>query len=244
MIIASETAHPKYKVFYIFIASMGLHFGELLAAAESYLIRDWKTLHIVFYAPVLVFLLLCFVIPEPARWLLSKGNDEKAKEILQKIAKFNNKHPIPEEMFVLPTNNVNNSKPKVQALSFWESLKAIIKNKILLLRSLNMMYQWFCVLMVYMGTLYIGTKLSGNPHLNLALTMIPAIPGNFVFLYLPDRLGRRNTLTLTQTILGKKNLLVYKKISDCPQHFTIESVTQIHILTLFRNKMFVLDEIV
>ena len=204
MIIASETSHPKYKVFFIFIASMGLHFGELLAAAESYLIRDWKTLHIVFYAPVLVFLILCFVIPEPARWLLSKGNDIKAKEILQKIAKFNNKYPIPEDLFASP-NAVNSSKPKFQSLSFWESLKAIIKSKILLLRSLNMMYQWFCVLMVYMGTLYIGTKLSGNPHLNLALTMIPAIPGNFVFLYLPDRLGRRNTLTLTQTILGKND---------------------------------------
>ena len=206
MIISSETSHPKYKVFYIFIASMGLHFGELLAAAESYLIRDWKTLQIIFYAPVLVILLLCFVIPEPARWLLSKGYDEKAKEILQKIAKFNNKHPIPEDMFA-PDAVVNNSKPKVKPLSFWKSLKAIVKNRILLLRSLNMMYQWFCVLMVYMGTLYIGTKLSGNPHLNLALTMIPAIPGNFVFLYLPDRLGRRNTLTLTQTILGKKKNL-------------------------------------
>ena len=56
MIIASETSHPKYKVFFIFIASMGLHFGELLAAAESYLIRDWKILHIVFYAPVWFFL--------------------------------------------------------------------------------------------------------------------------------------------------------------------------------------------
>ena len=88
------------------------------------------------------------------------------------------------------------------SLSFLESVKAIVQNKILLMRMLNIFYQWFCGAIGYQGTLYIATKLSGDPHFNFAMTMIPAIPGTFVYLLLPDRIGRRYTLILCEVILG------------------------------------------
>ena len=65
------------------------------------------------------------------------------------------------------------------------------------------MYQWFCVMVGYHGTVYMATRLSGNPHLNFALSMIPAIPGTLLYLYLPDKLGRRSTLFLTEIVVGK-----------------------------------------
>ena len=56
--------------------------------------------------------------------------------------------------------------------------------------------------MAYGGTLYIGTKFSGTPHFNFLLTIIPAVPSNLLYLLLPDRLGRRNTLILCELPIG------------------------------------------
>merc|ERR1711976_964978 len=47
-----------------------------------------------------------------------------------------------------------------------------------------------------------STRLSGNPHLNFILSMIPGIPGTLLYLYLPDKLGRRNTLFFTEIVVG------------------------------------------
>ena len=79
------------------------------------------------YAPVLGLVVLCFFIPEPVRWLVSKGNIKKAKEVLEKEAKISGKYPIPEKMFK-PVQD--HSKP-IASLSFKDSLKAIFQNKTL-----------------------------------------------------------------------------------------------------------------
>ena len=47
--------------------------GELLLGLEAYYIRDWVTLQLVAYTPVLVLLGLWFLVPESPRWLLATG---------------------------------------------------------------------------------------------------------------------------------------------------------------------------
>ena len=201
MVISSETAPPKQKIIFMFIPGVAFHVGEVINATESYFFRDWKILQRVMYIPILILVLLYFMLPEPARWLMSKGEITEAKNVLQKRANMNGKGSIPEEMFVPHSTSANQvSHP---SLSFKESLKTIVKTPRLLVRSINVMYLWFCAFAGYHGTIYMSTRLSGNPHLNFALSMIPGIPGTFLFLYLPDRLGRRNTLILSETIVGK-----------------------------------------
>ena len=65
-----------------------------------------------------------------------------------------------------------------------------------------MILQWFCVFMGYYGTLYSSTKLSGNPHINFMLSMLAGAPGNFLYLLLPDKIGRRTTLLFVEMTLG------------------------------------------
>ena len=88
---------------------------------------------------LLLFLITIVAMPESARWLVSKGKLEKAKKILCKRAKVNNGKTIPNELFG-PSNNT----PSInQKLSFMESIIAIVSNKKLLTRSLNIFAQWF-----------------------------------------------------------------------------------------------------
>ena len=54
----------------------------------------------------------------------------------------------------------------------------------------------------YYGTLYSSTSLSGNPHMNFLLSMLAGVPGNFLYLYLPDRIGRISTLLVVELTLG------------------------------------------
>ena len=107
---------------------MGYHVGEIVVAGQSYFIRQWRQLQMAQYAPVLGLVFLCFFIPEPVRWLVSKGNIKKAKEVLEKEAKISGKSPIPEEMF----KPVQDHSKLRATLSFRDSLKAIFQNKTLL----------------------------------------------------------------------------------------------------------------
>ena len=177
---------------------MGYHVGEIVVAGQSYFIRQWRQLQMAQYAPVLGLVVLCFFIPEPVRWLVSKGKIKKAKEVLEKEAKISGKSPIPEEMF----KPVRNQSKPMASLSFRNSLKAIFQNKTLLGRFLNVQFQWFTAALVYQGTIYMSTTLSGDPHSNFALAMIPSIPGTVLYLILPNKLGRRNTLALSELVLG------------------------------------------
>ena len=65
-----------------------------------------------------------------------------------------------------------------------------------------MILQWFCVFLGYYGTLYTSTNLSGNPHINFMLSMLAGAPGNFLYLLLPDKIGRKATLLLAELTLG------------------------------------------
>ena len=45
-------------------------------------------LQLVEYSPIFAFAFLCLVLPNPARWLLSKGWNQKAKKVLEVILNY------------------------------------------------------------------------------------------------------------------------------------------------------------
>ena len=72
-VIAAETTLPSYKIITTTLVGIGFITGELILALEAYLIRDWVTLQLVAYLPMLILLGLYFVLPESTRWLIAKG---------------------------------------------------------------------------------------------------------------------------------------------------------------------------
>ena len=55
----------------------------------AYLIRSWVNLQLSFACTSLVLVSYFFLVPESPRWLISKGQTEKAENILKRIAKYN-----------------------------------------------------------------------------------------------------------------------------------------------------------
>ena len=102
---------------------------------------------------------------------------------------------------------VSNEKHQIKKLGLKESLLEIMLNGKLCRQSLNIFFQTFLTFFGYYGTLYSATTLSGNPHLNFMLSLFCGIPGTFLYLLLPDRIGRKATLIFSLLLLGSSSLL-------------------------------------
>nr|XP_006006775.1 PREDICTED: solute carrier family 22 member 7-like [Latimeria chalumnae] len=63
--------------------------GYMLLALLAYLIRDWRQLFLVVTSPCVIGIILCWWIPESARWLIATGKTKKAHRYLSRCAKMN-----------------------------------------------------------------------------------------------------------------------------------------------------------
>ncbi|XP_071844874.1 solute carrier family 22 member 6-like isoform X2 [Apostichopus japonicus] len=66
--------------------------GSVLLGVLAYYIRDWRYLQSVLIFPYILLLSIVWLIPESARWHLSKGNFNTSENILKRIAVINRKN--------------------------------------------------------------------------------------------------------------------------------------------------------
>ncbi|KAJ6641366.1 Carcinine transporter, partial [Pseudolycoriella hygida] len=92
-----EYVGPKYRTF-IANMSIAVFFGSAACAIPwiAYYVSDWKLLSIYTSAPLLLALFTPFVVPESARWLVSKNKIDRALIIIKKFERINGKTIKPE----------------------------------------------------------------------------------------------------------------------------------------------------
>uniref|UniRef100_A0A8C0BAH3 Solute carrier family 22 member 13 n=1 Tax=Buteo japonicus TaxID=224669 RepID=A0A8C0BAH3_9AVES len=76
--------------------------GQMILAGLSYGIRNWRLLEIAGSAPIFALFFYIWVLPESARWLVTKGRIEEAKKVLQKAASINKRTISPELLEQVP----------------------------------------------------------------------------------------------------------------------------------------------
>ena len=196
-VLAAESTTPRHKILLMFIAAIGYHVGEVIFPVEAYFVREWIPLQLISHGPLILLFISSLFVAESPRWLLSNGQCDKAIKVMEKRAAVDNIKDIPDEYFE-PTKEAISSK----CLGFLESLEGIVKHKKLLVRSLIMSLLWFSASLGFYGTLYASTSLSGDIHLNFILAMFSGVPGNLLYLILPDKIGRKGTFILVEIVLG------------------------------------------
>ncbi|XP_063180406.1 solute carrier family 22 member 13-like isoform X2 [Chroicocephalus ridibundus] len=92
--LATEWVGASYRPKAVLISHCCFAIGQMLLAGLSYGIRNWRLLEIAGSAPMFALFFYIWVIPESARWLVTKGRIEEAKKVLQKAASIN-KRTIP-----------------------------------------------------------------------------------------------------------------------------------------------------
>ena len=84
-----EMVGGKWRV----IIGIGIEFpwalGYSVLPAIAYAVPHWSYLQLTISAPLALFILITFILPESPRWLLTKGRLEDAEDVLDRAVEVN-----------------------------------------------------------------------------------------------------------------------------------------------------------
>jgi len=202
-VLAVEHVGYKYTMLVGIAIEIPFAIGEVILGIEAYFFRDWKTLQIVAYLPLLLLLGLYWIVPESVRWLIGAGRLEEAQKIIENAAKANGRE-TPVHLFktaAIAASDLENRKhaetPEVKA-----TVLDLFRPTKMALRTINMCFQWFSVTMCYYGLSFASTSLSGNAFSNYFLSVMIEIPGYIFCILVMDSWGRRPILSFCQGVSG------------------------------------------
>ena len=191
-VLSVEFTGPKYSAYLGVAINIPFALGEMVVGLEAYYLRHWVHLQLAAYAPIIVGCLLWFPLPESPRWLLSRNQADQARKIAQIGAKTNGV-PLPEHLL---------KSPVVEELSKPLNVLDTLRPFPILMRSLNLWFQWFSVTFCYYGLSFGSTNLLGDVHTNYFLTAFFEIPGYLFAMLVMDCWGRRPILAFCQLVAG------------------------------------------
>ncbi|KAG6446075.1 hypothetical protein O3G_MSEX004238 [Manduca sexta] len=109
-VLAMELVGPKGRVFGNTLINVVFVFGLMTLSGLSWILQSWRTLLRIIYPPALLVFSYLWILNESVRWLLSKGRNDEAIEILKKAAKMN-KVQLSEQDFT-PLYEMETTKEK------------------------------------------------------------------------------------------------------------------------------------
>ncbi|XP_068157507.1 organic cation transporter protein-like [Drosophila tropicalis] len=207
-VIAMEMVGSSKRLYAGVFMQMFFSVGFMLTAAFAYFIRDWRWLQIALSLPGLLFLCYYWLIPESARWLLSKGRQDEAFVIIRKAAKVN-KVEIPSEIYEQLVEEVAEKKKQAEldASKPVPSVLDLLRYPNLRRKTLLIFFDWFVNATVYYGLSWNTNNLGGNQLLNFVITGAVEIPGYTFLLFTLNRCGRRTILCGAMVVSGVSLLL-------------------------------------
>lgn len=201
-VLAVEYVGFKYTMLIGVMIEIPFALGEILFGIEAILIRDWYTLQLVAYLPLILLLGLWVIIPESPRWLIATGHYEEAIIVVNKIAKGNDRSIPPELLNLALVDDEENSQELQQVNEVTPTFRDLFQPSSMAIRTLNMFYQWFAVTLCYYGLTFASTSLGGDPHTNYLLGVAIEIPGYIFCILVMECWGRRPILSFCQAIAG------------------------------------------
>ncbi|XP_066151542.1 organic cation transporter protein-like [Euwallacea fornicatus] len=178
-------------------------FGYMLVAVFAIYINDWRILQFTLTVPGLIFLTYWWLIPESARWLVSKNRLEEAKMCIQAAAKYN-KVDISDKTLDQLLKPSENSSSKEEAKP---SIFNIFKYPNLRNRSLIIFFDWFANNITYYGLSWNTNNLGGDPYLNFVISGAVEIPAYIFLLLTLNKWGRKNVMSGCMILAGTALLL-------------------------------------
>ncbi|XP_075994246.1 solute carrier family 22 member 13-like [Genypterus blacodes] len=189
--------------------------GLMLLSGLAYGIRNWRILQLVLFSPLLlVLIVLYWILPESARWLMTQGRKEDVQKEVRKAARVNGRK-APEDL--LDMLEVDSSSRRRNMLD-------IFRLAYLRKRALIMGYIWFGTSMVYYGlSLNVGS-FGLNIYLTQFIFSAAELPARLGTLPLIQRFGRRICQAAALFLAGSACLLLLAIPKDLPVVITALAV--------------------
>ncbi|XP_054246082.1 solute carrier family 22 member 13-like [Indicator indicator] len=172
--------------------------GQMALAGVSYGVRNWRLLEIAGNAPMFILFFYIWVLPESARWLVTKDRIEEAKKVLQKAASFN-KCTIPPEL-------LEQLKAEKQTKS--GSILDLFRNKHLRKVTLIMSLTWFADSLVYYGLSLNVTTFGLDIYLTQLAFGAVELPARLSCIFLLEWFGRKKTQAVLLLLSGLMCLII------------------------------------
>ncbi|CAK1541326.1 unnamed protein product [Leptosia nina] len=195
-ILVLEYVGTKYRTR---VANLSIAFffggGCIILPWIAMWISDWKIFIVATSIPMVFAFFAPFVVPESARWLVSKGRIDKAIKVLNRFEKING-NQIPQNVMDQFINAARTKQEEEKGLGLIFQTPPLRKMVIFLIITFVAVAVMFdCII-----------RLSENLGLDFFLTFTVAsateIPSIFVLLLLLDRLGRRWLVFLPMMAAG------------------------------------------
>uniref|UniRef100_A0A182J645 Major facilitator superfamily (MFS) profile domain-containing protein n=1 Tax=Anopheles atroparvus TaxID=41427 RepID=A0A182J645_ANOAO len=219
-ILMLELVEPKRRVIINSVILVVYVLAETVLGLLAMQFRDWRILSRVLFVPGILAIPLLLTTVESVRWLLTKGRQSTAVNILQRVAKINGRPPISQatldefchhQRAKLERERNSGSTGKQ---SFVQLLGQTCKNRRLLLRVANCSFSWFTNAMVYYGLTLNSVTLAGDKYSNFIFVTLVEIPPSLAMNYILNRFGRRKTQCVSLVLSGVFCLLALTALKD------------------------------
>ncbi|KAH0947083.1 hypothetical protein HN011_010246 [Eciton burchellii] len=186
-VIALEMVGPKKRL----VAGVGCQLffttGYILTAGFAYFITNWRMLQIAITMPSIAFLLYWWFIPESARWLLTKGRHQEAKDLLQRASLENGVEMASEDLDTLLNNSNEDSTPDSRKPSLFD----LFRYPNLRRKSILLFFNWLVNSGTYYGLSWHASNLGGNDYVNFVISGIVEVPAYTFLIFTLNRWGRK-----------------------------------------------------
>ncbi|XP_064495118.1 solute carrier family 22 member 13-like isoform X1 [Pseudopipra pipra] len=213
--LGTEWVGVSYRPQSVLIAQAAYPIGMMMVAGLSYGIRNWRLLEIAGSAPMFLLFFYIWVLPESARWLVTKGRMEEAKKLLQKAA-ATNKRSLPEGL-------LEQLKPEKQTKS--GSLLDLFRKKHLRKVTLIMSCAWFADSFVYYGLSLSVTGFGLDIYVTQLAFGAVEFPGRVCLIFLLEWFGRKKVQALFLMLSGLLCLALAGIPEDQPVVITVLAIT-------------------
>uniref|UniRef100_H2Y7W5 Major facilitator superfamily (MFS) profile domain-containing protein n=1 Tax=Ciona savignyi TaxID=51511 RepID=H2Y7W5_CIOSA len=191
-LLGVEIVSPKYRSMVYFLMDVGYSCGYMILPLFAYCLRDWRWFLRVTGIVGILYIPYYWLIDESPYWLTSVGNEKKAREIRQKIAKLNgDQNQLNDETYDKTPDHVQGC---------FKSMSTVLSEPILIGRFLILSLAWIMVSMSYYAIALNTNRLSGNRFLNMFYGGLRELAGMIIFFIAVDVLGRRNTYSGVMSI--------------------------------------------
>ncbi|KAK7497348.1 hypothetical protein BaRGS_00011392 [Batillaria attramentaria] len=191
MVVGMEIVGPSTRKNIVVLIDLTWCLGEFLLLVFAHFIRNWRWLEIALSVPTVIYLAYWWLIPESPRWLASRGREQEAVKILEKIVHANNTQ-LPE---------VGDAKELLESEKTL-SIRHTFRSRELIVRLLIVFCNLFVVAMVYYGMTLNITNLSGNVFVNFAISAAVETLGYVLPYFFLDRLGRKPVYIVSMLAAG------------------------------------------
>ena len=183
-LIVTEYVQPTARSKVALISDTCNLIGGLSLVPIAYTRRNWQDIQLIILWPIAVVVILSWVIPESARWLMTRGRYEDAQRAVERAAKINRRTIHPDIMTSLNADKDKEAATSQSPLSLFQSAKLAVR--------------WFAIyfnrlvisMMIYGLTLNV-TTLGGNIFLNFALSLLAGVTGSFIAAFVVERVSRK-----------------------------------------------------